>query len=185
MVVNLNSETQLVEAAQNGHLESFGILYERYHSSMVALAYSMLADMEMAEDVAQEVFAVACRDIANLKSKERFAAWLAGICRNTARQMIRSKGRDILPVDGQLEVPSTNNRDNQFHTAVSRAIEQLKPAERELIVLRYYDNLPYERIASVLDISIQAVNGRLTRAKRRIAKYLKRNGLTGDDYETS
>jgi len=51
--------------------------------------------------------------------------------------------------------------------------------------LRYYDNLPYEQIAQVLDISIQAVNGRLVRAKRKIAKYLKRNGLTGDDYETS
>jgi len=43
----------------------------------------------------------------------------------------------------------------------------------------------YEQIAAVLDISVQAVNGRLIRAKRKIAKYLKRNGLTGDDYETS
>ena len=180
-----NSETQLVEAAQNGHLESFGILYERYHSSMVALAYSMLGDMEMAEDVAQEVFAAACRDIANLKSKEKFAAWLAGICRNTTRQMLRSKSRDIIPADGQVVVSSPNDGDNQYRTVVNHAIRELKPAERELIVLRYYDNLPYERIASVLDISVQAVNGRLTRAKRKIAKYLKRNGFKGDDYETS
>jgi RNA polymerase sigma-70 factor (ECF subfamily) len=183
--VNLNSETQLVEAAQNGHLESFGILYERYHSSMVALAYSMLADMEMAEDAAQEVFAAACRDIVNLKSKEKFAAWLAGICRNITRQMLRSKGRDVIPANGQAAVSSTSDRESQLRTVVSRAIQQLQPAERELIVLRYYDNLPYERIASVLDISVQAVNGRLTRAKRKIAKYLKRNGFTGDYYETS
>ena len=52
--MKLNSETQLVEAAQNGHLESFGALYERYHSPMVALAYSMLADRDLAEDAAQE-----------------------------------------------------------------------------------------------------------------------------------
>jgi len=183
--LNPDSEIQLVEAAQNGHLESFGILYERYHSSMVALAYSMLSDRDLAEDAAQEVFAAACRDIAKLKSKEKFAAWLAGICRNTARQMLRSKGRDTILTDGQLTVSSTSDGDSQLRTVVSRAIQQLKPAERELIVLRYYDNLPYERIASVLDVSIQAVNGRLNRAKRKIAKYLKRNGLTGDDYETS
>ncbi len=69
--MKLNSETQLVEAAQNGHLESFGALYERYHSPMVALAYSMLGDRDMAEDAAQEVFVVACRDIGSLTSKER------------------------------------------------------------------------------------------------------------------
>ena len=177
--MNLNSETQLVEAAQNGHLESFGILYERYHSPMVALAYSMLADRDLAEDAAQEVFAVACRDIGNLHSKEKFAAWLAGICRNTARQILRSKGRNIVPADGQVSDSSQSDGDNQFRTVVSRAIQQLKPAERELIVLRYYDDLPYERIASVLDISVQAVNGRLTRAKRKIAKYLKRNSFDG------
>jgi RNA polymerase sigma-70 factor (ECF subfamily) len=84
-----------------------------------------------------------------------------------------------------MEVSSGNDEKDLFQTVIHRAIQQLKPAERELIVLRYYDNLPYERIASVLDISVQAVNGRLTRAKRKIAKYLKRNGLTGDDYGTS
>ncbi len=96
--MDLNSETQLVEAARNGHLESFGALYERYHSPMVALAYSMLADRDLAEDAAQEVFAIACRDIGSLKSKERFAAWLAGICRNISRQMLRAgKSRGIAP----------------------------------------------------------------------------------------
>jgi len=89
-IVSLNSETKLVEAARNGHLESFGALYERYHSPMVALAYSMLADRDLAEDAAQEVFAVACRDIGSLKSKEKFVAWLAGICRNVSRQMLRA-----------------------------------------------------------------------------------------------
>ena len=80
-----------MEAAQNGRLEGFGALYQRYHSSMVALAYSMLADRDLAEDAAQEVFAIACRDLGSLKNQERFAAWLAGICRNVSRQMLRAK----------------------------------------------------------------------------------------------
>ncbi|MBN2269577.1 MAG: hypothetical protein JXN61_03130, partial [Sedimentisphaerales bacterium] len=76
------SEQALVQAAQNGDLESFAALYNRYHSPIVALAYSMLADRDMADDAAQEVFAIACRDLPRLKSQEKFAAWLAGICRN-------------------------------------------------------------------------------------------------------
>ena len=49
-------------------------------------------------------------------------------------------------------------------------------------MLRYYDNLPYEQIAGVLGISVQAVHGRLIRAKRKVAKQLKRVGVTEVDY---
>ena len=180
--MNLNSETKFVQAAQNGHLESFGALYRRYHSSMIALAYSILADRDLAEDAAQEVFAIACRDIGSLKSKERFAAWLAGICRNVSRQMLRAnKGKPVAVGDN----PAAQKRNDmeERREAIRRAVWQLRSAEREPIVLRYYDNLPYEQISQILDISVQAVNGRLIRAKRKIAEYLKRNGLTGDDYE--
>ena len=176
--MDLNSETQLVEAARNGHLESFGALYERYHSPMVALAYSMLADRDLAEDAAQEVFAIACRDIGSLKSKERFAAWLAGICRNISRQMLRAgKSRAVAP-DNEPAVVERDDCDDR-REAIRRAVWSLREAERELIVMRYFDGFSQGQISQVLDISSQAVNGRLIRAKRKIAKYLKRNSFDG------
>ena len=151
---------------------------------MVALAYSMLADRDLAEDAAQEVFAIACRDLANLKSKERFAAWLAGICRNISRQMLRTnKSRGIAP-DNEPAVAKRDVADER-REAIRRAVWSLRESERELVVMRYFDGFSQAKISEVLDISSQAVNGRLIRAKRKIAKYLKRNGLTGDDYETS
>jgi RNA polymerase sigma-70 factor (ECF subfamily) len=182
--VNLNSETQLVKAAQNGHLESFGALYQRYHSPMVALAYSMLGDRDLAEDAAQEVFAAACRDIGNLKSKDRFAAWLAGICRNVARQMLRANKVKPVAPNNELEAQSRDDMEDR-REVIRRAVWSLRETERELIVLRYFDGFSQARISEVLGISPQAVNGRLVRAKRKIAEYLKRNGLTGDDHETS
>jgi RNA polymerase sigma-70 factor (ECF subfamily) len=182
--VNLNSETQLVQAARNGHLESFGALYERYHSSMVALAYSMLADRDLAEDAAQDVFAIACRDIGNLKSKERFAAWLAGICRNVSRQMLKAnKAKPVALGDNPVAQKRDDAEDRR--EAIRRAVWSLREPDRELIVMRYFDGFSQGQISEVLDISPQAVNGRLVRAKRKIAEYLKRNGLTGDDYEPS
>lgn len=182
--VDLNSETHLVEAAQNGHLESFGALYKRYHGPMVALAYSMLADRDLAEDAAQEVFAIACRDIGSLKSKERFAAWLAGICRNVSRQMLRaSKSRGVAPDHEPAVVRRDDTQDRR--EAIRRAVWSLRKPERELIVMRYFDGFSQGQISEVLGLSSQAVNGRLVRAKRKIAKYLKRNGLMGDDHEKS
>ena len=180
--MDLNSETQLVEAAQNGHLESFAALYQKYHSPMVALAYSLLADRNLAEDAAQEVFAIACRDLDTLKRKDKFGAWLAGVCRNVARQTLRSKARTA-PQDVQPPAESHSNSEPRWD-AVRRAVWELPDAERELIVLRYYDGFSHAHISQVLDISPSAVNGRLVRAKRKIAKYLRRNGFTGEDYET-
>ena len=186
------SEEQIVEAAQNGHLESFGALYQLYYSSMVALAYSVLGDRNCAEDAAQEVFAIACRDIVSLKRRDKFGGWLASICRNTARQMLRVKAKATSFCDAAKREPSdmwqpTENADTQERRqdAIRRAVWQLRGDERELIVLRYYDGFSHAQISKVLDVSPSAVNGRLIRAKRKIAEYLKRNGFTGEDYETS
>ena len=91
--VVVKSEECLVEAAQNGHLDSFAALYERYYGCMVALAYSVLADLQLSEDAAQESFAIACRDLRRLKRRDKFGPWIAGICRNVSRQMGRSTAR--------------------------------------------------------------------------------------------
>ena len=174
----------MVEAAQKGCIKSFEILYERYYSSVAALAFSILADRQLAEDAAQETFATACDKIRSLKSKEKFASWLASICRNISRQTLRSRKKKPTAIENiSAAASSRRDGDNQSQTIIRQALENLKEKERELIVMRYFDNLPYERIASVMDISTQAVHGRLIRTKRKIAKYLKRNGVTGDNYE--
>jgi len=172
----------LVEAAQNGHLESFGVLYERYHSAMAALAYSVLGDRDLAEDASQETFAIACQNLGTLRRRDKFASWLASICRNVARSILRSKGKSAT-VNFQEPVVNQNSEDYR-RDVIRQAVWKLRPADRELIVMRYYDGFSQAQISNVLDISPQAVNGRLFRAKRKIAKYLRRSGFTGDNYGT-
>jgi RNA polymerase sigma-70 factor, ECF subfamily len=174
------AESQLVEQARNGCIDSFGVLYRRFYGSMVALAYSATGDICVAEDAAQETFAIACRDLSKLKNKDKFAGWLAGICRNVARQM----NRRVVYEDVHRCLPSlqTQPEQNLFADEVRRIVWQLRRCDREPIVLRYYDNLSYEQISGVLGISLQAVHGRLIRAKRKVAKQLKRVGVTEVDY---
>jgi RNA polymerase sigma-70 factor (ECF subfamily) len=172
----------LVEAAQNGRLESFGTLYERYHSPMVALAYSVLGDRDLAEDAAQEVFAIACQKLGTLRHGAKFAGWLASICRNVARSNLRSKGKS--EAVNVAERAANQNDAEGRRDLIREAIWKLRPADRELIVMRYYDGFSQAQISSVLDISPSAVNGRLFRAKQKIAKYLKQSGFPGEDYGT-
>ena len=179
-----NSDAQLVKAAQQGCVDSLGLLYERYYVAMVAIGYAMLGYREPAEDLAQEVFVIACRDLDKLKRPARVGAWLAGICRNQARLTLRNRGRPT-PLPMAFAVESHAGRDLHDLEALQTALARLKPSEREPIALRYYDNLSYERIASVLNCSTRAVNSRLMRAKQKMAKHFKHNGLKGDDHGTA
>ena len=65
-----------VEAARNGDVASFGRLYEQYYAVAVGVAYSILGDAHLAEDAAQEAFAVVCRDFGRLRSVDKFPGWL-------------------------------------------------------------------------------------------------------------
>jgi RNA polymerase sigma-70 factor (ECF subfamily) len=169
------SEIQLIEAAIGGDIESFGELCRQYYAAMVAVAYAVLDDHQLAEDAAQESFARALVSLGNLKSKNRFAPWLAAICRNAAKDMVAARTKRT-NAEG-LSQAARKNDDNEIVQAIRRAIVRLPAGAKELIILRYYDSLSYEQIGSVLGISRAAINGRILRAKRKMARYLKHNGF--------
>lgn len=167
------SEVNLIEAAISGDIESFGQLCSRYYSAMVAISYSILSDHQLAEDSAQETFARALLNIKKLKNQDKFAQWLAAICRNVAKDMLSEKS-----IRSKNEALSqTKQESNENHVQINSAIENLPSSMKELVVLRYYDGLSYEKISDVLGISKASINGRLTRAKRKMESYLKRNGF--------
>jgi len=177
-----HDERQLVERARQGSIDCFGQLYDRYYAAMVGLAYSLLLDRHLAEDAAQETFAAACRSLRDLRDPDRFAGWLASICRNVSRDMIRSR-RERITADPPEVVQDPPEYDDTAD-AVKRAIRSLPEAHREVIYLRYYNGLSYERMAQMLGSTVQAVNGRILRAKRILEKFLKRDGLVVNDHET-
>ena len=170
-----NLERKLVEAALGGDIVSFGELCRRYYPAMAAIAYTVLNDHQLAEDAAQESFARALVRIKSLKERAKFAPWLAAICRNVAKDMVIAKAKHISTEN--LSQAARKNNDDENSRAIRRSIEQLPDTARQLVVLRYYNNLSYDQIASILGISPAAINGRLLRAKRKMAKYLKHNGF--------
>ena len=166
---------ELVEAALDGDIDSFGELCSSYYNTIVAIAYSVLTDHHLAEDAAQEAFARALKNLSKLNEKKKFAPWLARICRNVANDMAKAKSRQTNTEDlSQLQDSQSEELDNQI---IKQAIGRLSLSEREIIVMRYYNNFSYEQMSDVLSISKPAINGRLNRAKRKVAKYLKSNGF--------
>ncbi len=171
-----SEDKQLVEAAQSGDGEGFTELCRRYYPAMVAIAHAVLGDRHLAEDAAQQAFATAAVKLSGLRHAERFANWLGVICRNAANDIGRKK-QVFYNADVLSRLPAGQD-DPPENDAVREGLAHLSPEAREVIYLRYYDGLTYERISKVLGISEQAINGRLRRAKIKIADYLKRNGFS-------
>jgi len=183
--VNTKSDPELVEMARRGDLASFGQLYERHYGSMVGVAYAVLADRHLAEDAAQEAFAVACRDLPRLRHADRFAGWLRAVCRNVARDMAGARARSA-PADPGESPADASSRDmptldaaggDELQELVHESVMRLGAESREAVLLHYFSGLSYEQIGRVMGISLQAVHGRLKRARRKIAADLKRRGV--------
>lgn len=171
------TDAELVTAARNGDVDSFGELYRRHYSAAVGVAYSAFSDRHAAEDIAQEAFVIACRTLPALRDAGRFSSWICGICRKMAsRQRLRrhqhlstecfSLAADVAEVDEESRI-------------IREAVARLPRAAREVIVLHYFSGLSHQQIADTLEISPQAVHGRLIRARKRIAIKLQALGVKG------
>jgi len=164
----------LVQAAVCGDEKSFVELCRRYYPQMLAIAHAILDDKHLAEDAAQQAFAKAVLNLRRLRKPERFGAWLAAICRNVARDAAK---RQINVTTRPLDLLQAATESDTDVEAVRAAVNRLPRRQKEIIFLRYYDEMSYEKISAVLGISQQAVNGRLRRAKTKIAFYLRQNGF--------
>lgn len=164
----------LVEQAARGDGESFTELCRRYYGPLVAIGHAILGDRHLAEDAAQEAFAKAAVHLTELRKTDQFGRWVAAICRNEARNLGRARRRPLSRDD--MEQTAQQGTD-EADEAVRAALNGLRPEAREVVFLRFYDGLSYDQISAVLGISEQAINGRLRRAKKKLAEYLRRQGF--------
>jgi RNA polymerase sigma-70 factor (ECF subfamily) len=166
----------LVQQALRGEPKSFGELCRRYYPSLTAIADSILLDHHLAEDAAQETLAEACRNLKTLKRPESFGAWVGTICRNVAKDMLREQPRQRKAAEEYASLE--NDCDDRDHGIImTEAVQQLPQHLREVVYLRFYNEMSYEQMAKVLGATQQSIDGRLRRAKKKIAAYLAKKGF--------
>lgn len=166
----------LVRRALQADSESFGRLCRRYYPSLVAVADSILMDHHLAEDAAQEALAHACRQLSRLRKPALFGPWVATICRNVARDMLRERRRQRTPLN-DCEPQVQDCREDRQDEVLAEALRRLPKHLREVIFLRFYNELSYQQIARVLGATEEMVDGRLRRAKKKIAAFMKTKGI--------
>src|SRR5262245_46553265 len=165
------TDAELVEASRRGEREAFGHLVTRYQDVVCAVSYSSTGNWALSEDVAQDTFIAAWRQLGQLRETGRIRSWLCSIARNLARKA-RKRGEHE-QVHEDLPAPDANPFDATAQAEVDRvvreALARVPEIYRETLVLYYCENRSIREVADALGVAEGAAMQRLTRGRRYLA----------------
>jgi RNA polymerase sigma factor (sigma-70 family) len=160
-----------------GEPEALREVYERYADDVYRIALRLTGSSADAYDVTHDVFLGLPEAIQRYDPERGFSPWLRGVAVRTAQMSIRTIGRrrevDVSSLAGRADGSSRDVLVSRL--TLERALDQLSPALRSVIVLRELEGLPYVEIADLLGITESAVAVRLHRARRRLREILRGN----------
>jgi len=166
----MTNDEQLMLAFQAGSQEAFTELFERYRQPIFGFFRRRLDDPARAEDLAQETFVAVLRAAARYEPRALFRTYLYAIAsRLLAVERRKSTARPGENGDGsELTAPGGS----EASLFLRRAVEQLEPDFREVLMLREYEELSYEEISQLLRVPVNTVRSRLFRARMALKQLL-------------
>lgn len=159
-----------------GERSAFAQIVARHQSLVCSVTYSVTGRLALSEELAQETFLVAWRQLPDLREPHRLRAWLAGIARHLAQDAMRRGAHEAasLPLDAANDVPAPDARADeraertQQEDLIWRALDRMPERYREPLVLFYREQQSVERVALALDISIENAKQRLSRGRKML-----------------
>ena len=178
----MNKEQDILRRAQQGDSEAFRQLVEAYQTQVYRLALRMCG-ADGADDVTQDALVAAWRALPNFRSDCRFSTWLYRLTTNAAIDYLRREKRhraadDIAELELPDDAPTMQELSERAETQsrVRRALSCLSDEHRQVLLLRYMQELDYGEIAAALEVSEGTVKSRINRAKARLRELLTDTG---------
>ena len=183
------SDAQIVQAAQKGDKQAFEALVEKYKNAVYAVILPKVKNYHQAEDLAQDTFVQAYKNLSSINEPEKVGFWLCGIARNIARKWLTRKKRDDFSIDQLMaetpwledemlplphhtseETPLENIQQAQMRQLLWRCLMSLPEISKEILFLFYMREMRQQEIARFLNISLTAIRNRLSDARKRLKK---------------
>jgi RNA polymerase sigma-70 factor (ECF subfamily) len=179
-------DVRLMRLVAGGDTAAFEQLIQRHQTLVAGTVARMLGSNSDVEDIAQQVFIRVWKSAGRYVARAKFTTWLLKITRNLVfNEMRRAKRHPHLPVQIEPEAEEMPLKDEatatpdatllqvELQTEIEKAIMLLPDTQRMALVLRRHEELSYEEIADVLDLSVPAVKSLLFRARTELRERLK------------
>jgi RNA polymerase sigma-70 factor (ECF subfamily) len=181
---NNNDKSYSIKDLRSGSRDAFAALVDDFSPKLHRLALRMLNDPYEAEDVLQETFLKAFKNIDRFEGRSSIGTWLYRIATNEALMRLRKYHPDMVTIDEPIEapdghlitrelkdwccLPEKEFMSNEAQTRLDHAIEELSPALRSTFILRDLHGLSTRESAEILDVSEAAIKTRLLRARLQL-----------------
>ncbi len=189
-MVNFNSmdvteanDAELVAASLGGSRDAFRRIVERYQTLICSLAYCATGSVSQSQDMAQETFLAAWRDLAALREPEKLKAWLCRIARNRIYKSHRRAGGDLvaqaMPLEAGQEVPAQQALpceqaiSREEEAILWRSLERIPQTYREPLILFYREHQSVASVAVALELSEDTVKQRLSRGRKLLQEEVR------------
>jgi RNA polymerase sigma factor (sigma-70 family) len=171
----------LIQKILQGSVEHYKILIEKYQKQVYYTIYTMLErNMDEAEDITQEAFISAYRNLSHFRYDASFSTWVTKIAIHRALDHKRKKARQAVQDDSMLEQMASAEDDPLAHyikeetkSNVKIRINELPPIYRQVIYQYYFHQLSYQEMAVLEGVEIKTIESRLYRARSMLKKLWK------------
>jgi len=188
------TDEQLIHAVQGGDLDSLGVLVTRWEQPLFRFAFRLLRTHEDARDVCQETFLRVLHNSERFRDGARVSTWLYQIALNLCRDQVRKRRRWGLLVDTSRDTrtapaglafadsnadPSQELAIDEQRRAVGRALSEIPPEQREVLVLKEFEGLKFREISEILGCPESTVKSRMYYGLAGLKVALARQGVHG------
>jgi RNA polymerase sigma-70 factor (ECF subfamily) len=152
-------DRKIIERVLKGDTEAFNLLVRQWEKPIYNFIVRMIGDREEAMDLCQDAFMKAYRELGTLKDLDRFSAWLYRIAHNTCFSRLRKDvGKTFVELDDETR---SSRMPIESRLAVEKALKELPEDQREVVVLKVFQDLKFDEIAAIQDAPVSTVKSRL------------------------
>ena len=187
-------DVQLIRRILSGDDEAFTTLVGKYQKSVHALVWRKIGDFHFAEEITQDTFLQAYEKLATLRNPNQFAGWLYVIANNLCKRWMQKKKLSTQSLEGTPVVEIENSSYKRYvlerretettehrHEIVKKLLDRLPENERTVVTLHYLGEMTIKEIGRFLGVSVNTINSRLRRARKRLQERRKRRTLDSGD----
>jgi RNA polymerase sigma factor (sigma-70 family) len=177
------TDYDLIDDSKRGSRSAQELLVRRHYKLVYSFLYRMTGDKEMAKDLTQETFIKILNNISKYKSSSNFKSWLLTVASNLAKDFLKSKAhkesRNTYELyEHHLRTEKSVSfifEKNEKRKEIKVALEGLPDFQREVILLKYYNDMKISEIAIITNASVPTVKSRLRQGLDKLKSYLKRS----------